>query len=88
MRFDGRAKKPVQIDPPAGVAHFILARDGDHVLRSLSGVITTPTIRPDGNLLVEPGYDPTTRLLLVNRRCCRQFPSGLHRRTRCVRSTC
>ena len=45
----------------------ILARDGDwqHFL-PLAGVITTPTLRPDGSILSEAGYDPATRLLLVD----------------------
>jgi len=32
----------------------------------LSGIITTPTLRPDGSLLTAPGYDPETQLLLYN----------------------
>jgi putative DNA primase/helicase len=32
----------------------------------LAGVIETPTMRPDGSLLTEPGYDPITGLMLVN----------------------
>src|SRR5262249_3290810 len=29
------------------------------------GVISCPTMRPDGSLLLEPGYDPETCLLLI-----------------------
>ena len=32
----------------------------------MTGVITTTTLRPDGNILSEPGYDPATRLLLID----------------------
>ncbi|MCK1354648.1 hypothetical protein IVB56_27265 [Bradyrhizobium sp. CW7] len=32
----------------------------------LAGIIETPTLRPDGSILSEPGYDPATGLLLVN----------------------
>jgi putative DNA primase/helicase len=64
-RYDGRAKKLVATDPPKDVAKTILSRDGDWRLRRLAGVITTPTLRPDGSILAEPGYDPTTRLLLL-----------------------
>jgi putative DNA primase/helicase len=64
-RYDGRAKKLVATDPPKDVAKTILARDGDWRFRCLAGVITTPTLRPDGSVLAEPGYDPATRLLLV-----------------------
>ena len=67
QKYDGRAKKPVAIDPPHDIARTILARDGDwqHFL-PLAGVITTPTLRPDGSILSEAGYDPATRLLLVD----------------------
>jgi hypothetical protein len=64
-KYDGRAKKDVQIDPPYDVASTILARDGDWKLPRLVGVITTPTLRPDGSLLSKPGYDAATGLLLV-----------------------
>jgi putative DNA primase/helicase len=64
-RYDGRAKKLVVTDPPKDVAKTILSRDGDWQFRRLAGVITTPTLRPDGSVLAEPGYDPVTRLLLV-----------------------
>jgi len=32
----------------------------------LVGVIETPTLRPDGSLLAQEGYDPVTGLMLVN----------------------
>lgn len=32
----------------------------------LAGIIETPTLRPDGSVLSQPGYDATTGLLLVN----------------------
>src|SRR5262249_3528196 len=34
-------------------------------LPHVSGIITTPTLRPDGSLLAEPGYDPETELYLA-----------------------
>jgi putative DNA primase/helicase len=53
-------------DPPRQVAQIILSRDGEWTFPRLAGVLTTPTIRPDGTILKEPGYDPATRLLLVD----------------------
>ena len=50
-RFDSRTKKPTRTDPPAATANIILSRDGEWRLRPLAGVITTPTIRPDGSLI-------------------------------------
>jgi putative DNA primase/helicase len=64
-KYNGRAKKMLAIDPPHDLAKIILARDGDWHFRPLTGIITTPTLRRDGTILVEPGYDPATRLLLI-----------------------
>jgi len=64
-KYDGRAKKLVAVDPPRPVAATVLARDGEWSLRSLVGVVTTPTLRPDGSILDLEGYDRATRLLLM-----------------------
>jgi putative DNA primase/helicase len=63
-RFDKRSKKTVRIDPPVPVAAIVLSRDGKWRVPRLKGVITTQTMRSDGSLLKQPGFDPTTRLLL------------------------
>jgi phage gp37-like protein len=42
-----------------------LARVGEWGFPVVAGIITTPTMRPDGSLLTQPGYDAATRLLLV-----------------------
>ena len=54
------------IDPPPAVAQTILRRYGEWLFKPVVGVINTPTLRPDGSLLDKPGYDPATRLLLVD----------------------
>ncbi|MCJ2071411.1 bifunctional DNA primase/polymerase [Methylobacterium sp. J-030] len=64
QRFDGRSKDWVTINPPAEVMNALLARDGKWRLPPIAGVITTPTLRPDGTILDRPGYDPETRLFL------------------------
>jgi hypothetical protein len=64
-RLDVRTKKLVATNPPAEVAETILARTGDWSFPSIAGVISAPTMRPDGSLLTKPGYDEVTRLLLV-----------------------
>lgn len=66
VKWDARRKGYVSADPTAKVAATVLARDGEWRLRRLSGVITTPTLRPDGTILSEPGYDPATQLLLLD----------------------
>lgn len=65
LRYDGRRKAVVPIDPPSVVAQVLLSRGGRLTLPPLAGVVTTPTLRPDGSLLIEPGYDPATRLYHV-----------------------
>ena len=65
-KFDGRMKRDVATDPPRQVALTILARDGEWRFPKLAGVITTPTLRPDGTILSAPGYDPQTQLLLLD----------------------
>ncbi|MCX7310263.1 MAG: bifunctional DNA primase/polymerase [Alphaproteobacteria bacterium] len=64
-RYDNRSKKLMPIDAPSEVASTILARVGEWTFSTVAGVISTPTMRPDGTLLTEAGYDPATRLLLV-----------------------
>jgi hypothetical protein len=43
------------------------ARIGEHCpnLRRMHGVTHTPTIRPDGSILDEPGYEAETRLIYM-----------------------
>ena len=61
-RYDGRADEWLQINPPKPVAETILSRAGMWTLPKIVGVITCPTLRPDGSVLSVAGYDPTTRL--------------------------
>ncbi|WP_426525662.1 hypothetical protein [Bradyrhizobium sp. McL0615] len=64
QRLDGRSNETVAVNPPLEIAQTILARGGHWSFPALAGVITTPTMRPDGSLLTKPGYDKATRLLL------------------------
>jgi len=66
LKYDGRTKKMVAADPKPEVASTILSRDGEWRFPRLAGVITTPTLRPDGTVLMEPGYDEATQLLLLD----------------------
>ena len=65
QRYDARKSDWVRADPPLAIAATILARAGDWKVPAIAGVISTPTMRPDGSLLIEPGFDAATRLLLV-----------------------
>ncbi len=55
-----------RISPPFEIAKMLLARSGYWRFPRVSGVIMTPTLRPDGSLLIRPGYDESTGLLLMN----------------------
>jgi putative DNA primase/helicase len=61
-RYDARAEDWVRINPPTKVAQILLTREGKWRVAVIAGVITTPTLRPDGSLLTAPGYDKVTRL--------------------------
>jgi hypothetical protein len=48
------------------LVRLLLEKTGDwKEFRSVAGVIMTPTLRPDGTLLVDEGYDPKTQLILM-----------------------
>ena len=64
-KYSARSKQQTPVNPPSEIAHTILARAGDWEFPAIAGVISAPTMRPDGSLLTEPGYDKATRLLLV-----------------------
>jgi hypothetical protein len=63
VRWDARSKTMVRKDCPPAVAERYLARKGDWALPPLLGVITAPTLRPDGSILDQPGYDEKTGLV-------------------------
>jgi putative DNA primase/helicase len=62
--FVTREKKMVPKDPPLDVARTILERTGEWSFKTVNGVISTPTLRPDGSLITEAGYDADTGLIL------------------------
>jgi putative DNA primase/helicase len=61
-RYDARAEAWVAANPPKQVADILLSRAGLWTLPSVVGVVTCPTLRPDGSILSAPGYDLQTRL--------------------------
>lgn len=65
-KFNQRKQADVRADPPRQVAATILSRDGQWRFKRLAGVITTPTMRPDGTILSQAGYDEATYLLLLD----------------------
>jgi hypothetical protein len=65
QRFDKRAGDWVRALAPIAIANTLIARNGDWKVPAIVGCISTATMRPDGSLLTEQGFDPVTRLLLV-----------------------
>ena len=61
-RWDQRREEFRITNAPAIVAETYLARSGHWKLPALRAVISTPTLRPDGSLLQEPGYDAATQV--------------------------
>jgi len=61
-RWDRRSDREAVIDCPGRVATTYLARVGQWRLPEIRGVIQAPTLREDGSLLVQSGYDPQTEL--------------------------
>jgi Bifunctional DNA primase/polymerase, N-terminal len=64
--FDQRANKWLPIDPPKETADTVLARAGEWAFPTIAGIINTPTLRPDGTILNNPGFDAATRLFLID----------------------
>jgi hypothetical protein len=62
-KFDGRSEDWVQTDAPMKVVMVYLDRVGHWRLPVLTGIVNAPTLRPDGSILADPGYDPATGLL-------------------------
>lgn len=61
---DGGAYEEIAQNAPGWAAAAILAKDGERRLPRLDAAITAPTLRGDGSILAEPGYDEFSRLLL------------------------
>ena len=66
VKYNKTEAKWVDADPPMDVALTLLKKFGEWPFRALAEIITTQTLRPDGSVLLEPGYDPATQMLLIN----------------------
>lgn len=55
--------EPRPIDPPIKYANHYLARRGDRKVPTLTGFVSAPTLRADGSVLDQPGYDEATGLI-------------------------
>jgi hypothetical protein len=64
-KYNGRAKKMLPVNCLPEIANAYINRKGRWGLRVLTGIANAPTLRPDGSLLDQPGYDRATGLLYV-----------------------
>jgi hypothetical protein len=65
QRWSVRRGAWIDIDPPLQLVRMVLSRERRWAFPHVSGIITTPTLRPDGSLLAAPGYDPRSELYLL-----------------------
>ncbi len=76
-KWDGRAKDYVPCDTPPEIARTIIANKGHGwTVPRLRAVISAPTLRHDGTVLNEAGYDEATGLLLVGDQIWRGIPDA------------
>jgi hypothetical protein len=64
QKQDGRRSdddKWKDIDPPKPIIEALLEA-GHWTFPTIAGITNSPTMRPDGSLLIDPGYDPVTKL--------------------------
>ena len=61
MKFNAAQNRMVAIDPPERVIATLLTRQ-DWMFPTAVGIINTPTMRADGSLVTEEGYDLATKL--------------------------
>ncbi len=81
VKFDARAKKEFPADPPSKAIDILLSRAGLWRLPTVLGIITAPTLRRDGSIVSEAGYDDKTRLYMVPDQGL-QMPTVLEQPTR------
>ena len=75
-KWSERKQGYVAADPPRDVAAIVLSRKGEWNFLPATGVITTPTLRPDGSILSAEGYDPVTRLILMRPPSMPEIPTA------------
>lgn len=63
-KFDGRNGLWRPVDPPPKYAETMLSKSGDWRAQVLAGIVESPTLRPDGSLILANGYDKASGLYL------------------------
>lgn len=62
VQYDGRSQGLRTVDPPTPISATLLAMVGEWRVPILKGLIMAPTLRADGSLLDQPGYDVASGL--------------------------
>lgn len=65
VKFDARAEELKPKIPPQNLVMAVSAAGEWPGVRPLTGLIETPTMRPDGSLVSDPGYDAPTGYVLM-----------------------
>ncbi len=60
-RFDARRKAWIRIDPPSNIVAVVHDASSYRHLPVLKDLARQPYLRPDGTLVIKPGYDPHTK---------------------------
>jgi hypothetical protein len=79
-KYDARSQDFVPTDFPMRAAETLLDRVGEWEFPVLTGLINAPTLRRDGSILDQPGYDAATGLLFDPQGV--RFPAVLDRPTK------
>ncbi|EKF43480.1 hypothetical protein NA8A_05593 [Nitratireductor indicus C115] len=63
---DKKTGKPVesQVKPPLEIASIIMSRNAEWKFPVVNGIISAPTMRPDGSLILRSGFDAATGLIV------------------------
>ena len=65
VKWNARKNDFVACDPPDKLVQILLDSRGDWTFPHVRGVLTCPTLRADGSILAERGYDPASRYYLA-----------------------
>jgi hypothetical protein len=65
LRLDKRSNEYFVSDCPVELAHHYLESASNRTLPTLHAIAEAPTLRGDGSVVQEPGYDPDSKLFLV-----------------------
>ena len=74
VKYNGKSKSHVPCLPPESVVGAVAARGEWGGVRPLVSVSTSPTLRPDGTVLQQPGYDADTATLYWPREAYAEVP--------------